>query len=978
MPLSSIFNKIRYKISNNSIERNFILLLIYFIVIFILGFFAIKKEELLRNQMHYLNNIHQEIEKIISVEIESSKYAINNIAKLIKSSNGDVSSINNIIFDKNNNDELIHLYKNRKIFWIDNKDNIVADSQNGILNNKINIKDYHYLKSNKIIDNDITISENIKDFHDQQPVITVSKGIFKNNKYIGSIAINITTKSLQEKIDSIIICRQIKMALIDSNNNIILKSGNFEDKELIELINDHQDSATISEKGLFSNTSKVSDLKNIDNYPIKTLLSYHLIPTIIPDFTQYLNIAENNFYRMHLFLIFVFTVMAIIYIRIFIIKPVIKLARVANDISKRKNVAIPYYSNIEIRILASGLNGLKNILETESNLRKEISYEQRKFELLRKERNEMIDSICHDLKNHIFAISGLSDLINKEIKQNKGNINEAEITRIINLIYSQISLLQNFVVEIQVRDNIDSNKKIASTNINKLEYCNINEMLRQICDSFTIRMIQDEIAIKFYLGNNLPLILCNQNHFKQIFTNIISNSIKYSNSQSTITIITKFDNISRELEIAIIDQGIGMTQEELAKMLEGKGSEIAKSGLRKSYKSEGIGIKNIQKLLDINFGKLKVESQKNIGTKFMVIFSNLYDDSQEINLAKKHKKLSFDYGIENQEQLLNVTNQNIEKENEEEITQEKNDHKTEKINHINNNLNIDNDSKHRDKNSIKYKIANIDDSQINLIVNRKKIEKIIENSKVEIFQTAISGIEAIKNNKNYDIILMDIDMPEVNGYIATFKIREFNRRTPIIAYSSRSFEEVKNFIHNSIFNDYINKEDDNEILSSKLKFWLDYNNNKINIIKADISNNIDKTKELLVKSKILIVDDQPTNLMIISKIFSNHNCTVLQAMNNQELLEIYELNNNSTHPIDLIISDINLGKENSYDAISKIKANDRKIRAICFTGDNDCNNISRYLISGFDDFFIKSHSFQLLLEIAVSQLIEKERDAYIK
>ena len=92
-------------------------------------------------------------------------------------------------------------------------------------------------------------------------------------------------------------------------------------------------------------------------------------------------------------------------------------------------------------------------------------------------------------------------------------------------------------------------------------------------------------------------------------------------------------------------------------------------------------------------------------------------------------------------------------------------------------------------------------------INFKLIEKLLHNINFNVIR-AKDGLEAVeltKNNLEIDLIFMDIKMPNLDGYGAFEKIREFNKEIPIVAQTSYSFPEEIEKIKSLGFNDFISK-----------------------------------------------------------------------------------------------------------------------------------------------------------------------------
>ncbi|MEQ3661498.1 MAG: response regulator, partial [Flavobacterium sp.] len=107
-------------------------------------------------------------------------------------------------------------------------------------------------------------------------------------------------------------------------------------------------------------------------------------------------------------------------------------------------------------------------------------------------------------------------------------------------------------------------------------------------------------------------------------------------------------------------------------------------------------------------------------------------------------------------------------------------------------------------------------------INYLLIEKIIKGIDCNIIR-ALDGLEAVdfcKNNKEIDLVLMDIRMPNLDGYEAFKQIRTFNKNIPIIAQTSYSFQEELDKIKELGFNGFISKPIDKNILYDLIKVYL--------------------------------------------------------------------------------------------------------------------------------------------------------------
>ncbi|MDX5478977.1 MAG: response regulator, partial [Cyclobacteriaceae bacterium] len=131
-------------------------------------------------------------------------------------------------------------------------------------------------------------------------------------------------------------------------------------------------------------------------------------------------------------------------------------------------------------------------------------------------------------------------------------------------------------------------------------------------------------------------------------------------------------------------------------------------------------------------------------------------------------------------------------------------------------------------NEFDLKVKNIlvvEDNPVNQMV-MKSILKKWENT---TFDTAFNGIEALEKLKinKFDLILMDLQMPDMDGYEATLAIREGqcgeeNRNIPIIAVTADATDKAKNKVYQVGMDDYLTKPVDKDLLFEKVKnsLWL--------------------------------------------------------------------------------------------------------------------------------------------------------------
>ena len=236
---------------------------------------------------------------------------------------------------------------------------------------------------------------------------------------------------------------------------------------------------------------------------------------------------------------------------------------------------------------------------------------------------------------------------------------------------------------------------------------------------------------------------------KQVISNLISNAIKFTSSDKNINIkVTLKEDLQNKQTIlfSILDEGIGIALDKQKTIFEAF-SQADNSTTRK-FGGTGLGLNISSSIVELLGGELQVESEEEKGSNFFF----------ELQFEKSNKK----------EQIQMPSNTNITIQNKD------------------------------------LKILVVDDNEINLLL----ISEILKKLKVTSFSLARNGQIAIDEclEKSFDIILMDINMPILNGIEATNILRKkHNIKTPIIALTANSLEGDKDkFLENGM-DDYLSK-----------------------------------------------------------------------------------------------------------------------------------------------------------------------------
>ncbi|MBC5834504.1 response regulator [Flavobacterium sp. F372] len=233
--------------------------------------------------------------------------------------------------------------------------------------------------------------------------------------------------------------------------------------------------------------------------------------------------------------------------------------------------------------------------------------------------------------------------------------------------------------------------------------------------------------------------------FSQILINLISNSLKFT-KKGVVSIKLQLleEDTIQKIQIQIEDNGIGIPEEYLDKIFE-KFVQVDVN-LNEQYKGTGLGLSIVKRLVDLFKGEISVKSEMNKGTVFTVKIPYIVADCEII--FKDITMLA------------------------------------PKVNKIN------------------LKILVVEDNKINQMVTKKLLDK--SDHSCKIAENGLEAIELVEKHK-FDLILMDIHMPVLNGFDASKKIRELGILTPIIALTASDKNEIINEMAINGINDVLVK-----------------------------------------------------------------------------------------------------------------------------------------------------------------------------
>lgn len=382
-------------------------------------------------------------------------------------------------------------------------------------------------------------------------------------------------------------------------------------------------------------------------------------------------------------------------------------------------------------------------------------------EAANKAKSDFLANMSHEIRTPLNGIIGFTDLLKNT------NLEDIQKSYMNTIKQSAQSLMEI------INDILDFSKIEAGKLELDITECNLDELINQVIILVKYQSDSKNLDLKLDVKNDVPKsIFTDTIRLKQILMNLLSNAVKFTNKGYVTLEVSLLENLNaneNKIRFTVKDSGIGIKKEFFDKIFEAF-SQGDNSTTRK-FGGTGLGLTISNQLLGLMNSKLQLNSTYKEGSEFFfdVIFKvgNTSSKIIEKNQTYPIETNKADFGQEN------------------------------------------------------FKILIVEDNKINMLLAKTLVKQIIPNG--TIYETE-NGKEAVDKFTilKPDLILMDIQMPILNGYEATAEIRKYpiGQHIPIIALTAGTVIGEKEKCIEAGMNDYISKPIDKELLEKIIVKWL--------------------------------------------------------------------------------------------------------------------------------------------------------------
>ncbi len=539
----------------------------------------------------------------------------------------------------------------------------------------------------------------------------------------------------------------------------------------------------------------------------------------------------------------------------------------------------------------------------------ELQIEKEKAEFAAKAKSEFLANMSHEIRTPLNGIIGYTEMI-----LNSEKIDTTH--KYAEVILNQSEHLLGIINDILDQAKIDAGK----IELEKIPL-NIKNLLELIVSISYIKA--SDKGLYFNINVNMG-----QNHYvygdplrlRQVLLNLVSNAIKFTDKGGIIVKVENIDEYSYEgkefqkIRFSVIDTGIGIPKDRQDSIFE-QFSQADTSTTRK-YGGTGLGISISAKLIELMGSKIELDSTEGKGSAFSFVAD--FEKCSEAQVIE--------------EQTSNILSE----------------------------CSFD---------KFQATILLVEDYPVNQQVISQHL--ISDGHKVIIAENGKIALDFISKHR-FDLVLMDVQMPVMDGYEATTFIKTLGYKIPVIGLTANvDLQSKKRCIQAGMDDIQAKPIKKKQLLETIQKWMLKLKKSEIETVlsqkiipekKQEINNISDK-----LVGNILLVEDYPVNQEVISLLLESDNHKVIIADNGQQAIDLA-----AKYKFDIVLMDIQMDGMNGFKTTETLRKHGYNFPIIGLTGNIDIESKTKSSESGMNDIYPKPIKKLQLLDLIQKWLRNKE------
>ncbi len=441
----------------------------------------------------------------------------------------------------------------------------------------------------------------------------------------------------------------------------------------------------------------------------------------------------------------------------------------------------------------------------------------------------------------------------------------------------------------------------------------LTDTIEDIFDLLSSKATEKGLELLYDLNNNVPgMIKSDLTRIRQVLVNIINNALKFTEKGEiliTVKSIKETDH-GHLLQFGVKDSGIGIAKDKIEKVFQSFSQ--ADSSTTRKYGGTGLGLTISKNLVELMGGKIWIESELGKGTCFFFTI-----DAKKAHVTNGSSKLLSVKGLKGKIALL------------------------------------------------------IDDNQTNLRILKKQCKN--WGLKTKAYQYPEKALETIKKGEKYDIAIIDMQMPKMDGKLLTKEIRKIydKKQLPIIMLTSlgRSVDEKDESLYSAYISKPVRHAQLHRLIIHEI---LKSTDDSIQKTSDSESNDKEFIREKLTSIKglkILLAEDNAINQKVALRMLDKLGFLADVAGNGLEVLEELQIKD-----YDLIFMDVQMPEMDGLEASRKVHKmfkgrEEQRPKIIAMTANAMKEDRDRCLQAGMDDYISKPIKMETIESILIKWFV---------